>query len=186
MTKIPDNLYLNAVDLRAVGESRFESEAIRVAEVPRVKILVKDCVYEAAIASWRRDIDQENGSSVKLRKCMIEAKRSGFLYLLVDIISIEEDSDEVIYQVIEFSKLYNNLRSIICYEIDDDLKRPWLRNEALRILNSPTRLGYALAKWQFRLPLRPSLHLRQVCHRRLGIGNPNLSRFKWLVAISNG
>jgi hypothetical protein len=28
------------------------------------------------------------------------------------------------------------------------------------------------------MPLRPSLHLRQICNRRLGINNPNMSRFK--------
>ena len=56
MTKIADDLYLNAIDLRAVDESRFESKAIPVAEIPRVKIRVKDCADEAAIASVPFDL----------------------------------------------------------------------------------------------------------------------------------
>src|SRR5262245_16955571 len=113
MNPIAHNLFLNAVDLRAIDEGKFEREAVPVAEIPRVKICIKDCADEAAIASWRRDVYQGNESSDNLKKCILEAKRSGFLYLLVDIISIEQDSDEVIHQVIEFSRLYNHLRSII-------------------------------------------------------------------------
>lgn len=178
MKQIPEDLFLYAVDLRAIDERSLDHAAMAVASIPRTRIRVRECAAESAIASWRRDVYEDHEASKNLTQCVLEAKRSNFFYLLVDMISIEQDSADVVRQIIDFSHLYSHLRSIIAYEVDDDIRRPWLRNEALRILTSPTRLGYVLGKWEGRIPLRPSLLIRQFCNRRLGVSNANLSRLK--------
>lgn len=177
MKQIPEDLFLYAIDLRAIDERSLQA-AITVASLPRTRICVKDCSDESAIASWRRDVSEDHEPSKNLTQCVLEAKRSKFFYLLLDMVSIQQDSADVGRQIIDFSHLYSHLRSIIVYKIDDEIRRPWLRNEALRILNSPTRLGYVLGKWGGDVPLRPSLLMRQLVNRRLGISGSNLSRFK--------
>jgi hypothetical protein len=178
MKPIPEDLFLYAVDLRAIDERSLDHAAMAVASIPRTRIRVKECAAESAIASWRRDVYEDHEPSKNFTQCILAAKRSQFFYLLADVVSIEQDRADVVRQIIEFSHLYSHLRSIIAYEVDDDIRRPWLRNEALRILMSPIRLGYVLGKWEGRIPLRPSLLIRQFCNRRLGIYNANLSRLK--------
>jgi hypothetical protein len=179
MAAIPDDWRLDAIDLRSIDENKLERDGIPVGEIPRVKILVKDCADATAIASWRHDTSHGGILSHSLRNCILEARRWGLFYLLVDVISIEQGNDKVIiHQVIEFSKLYSSLKSIIAYDIEVDIWRPWLRNEAFRIMNSPTSLRYALSKWELGIPLRPSLLIRQVCNRRLGMSNLNVNRLK--------
>jgi hypothetical protein len=95
--------------------------------------------------------------------------------MLCDVVSLPEGLPDSPERMIEFSDLYESLHAVIAYHVDPELKRPWLRNEAYRILRSPTKLPYVYHKWRLRMPLIFSLTIRQICTRRLGLQQVNTS-----------
>jgi|GEM_PF-4422637 len=124
---------------------------------------------QICIASWRWDVRSINEISNKLSECAWDALHLNFKFLLCDLISIPQDSPNIAEILIVFSNLYQTLHSVIAYKIDPEVKRPWLRNEAARILDSPTSLVYIYRKWKLSIPLKFSLIIRQICTRRLGL-----------------
>lgn len=128
------------------------------------------------IASWKWDISAMNEVSPRLSECAWDGLNLKFKFLLCDLISIPQHSPDTVDVLITFSKLYSVLHSVVAYDADADVRRTWLKNEAARILSSPTTLYYIYHKWQLRVPLNFSLIIRQICTRRLGMHNLDFSR----------
>ncbi|MEN2412920.1 hypothetical protein [Flavobacterium mesophilum] len=102
-----------------------------------------------AILSWKRDI--MSGKSKNLFICLVHAKNEMIDFLLVDIISIQQDSKDLINDVAVFSEMYKTIPVIAAYDWKCDnwiwtMRRPWICYEIHKYCTNPnsiTYLGYA-------------------------------------------
>jgi hypothetical protein len=166
---------------RAIDLSRMSLEALNfrpdaISSWPTTELDVHQLRGHACIASWKWDVSSPDEWSYRLSECAWDGIQLGFRYLLADIVSLSQNPDNVAQELIEFSGLYESLHAVIAYGVDPDLKRPWLRNEARKILQSPTKLDYIVQKWRLRVPLKPSLIINQICTRRLGLQKINTDK----------
>src|SRR6266498_2468766 len=132
----------NAVDLTRMTLNGLRFHPQPLSQWPVVEIDVDEVKEKTCIASWRWDVYSLNEISEGVSECAWDALHLGFSYLLVDIISLPQADLNIIQKVIEFSQLYESLHAVIAYKVDPQLKRAWLKNEAYKILNSPTQLWY--------------------------------------------
>jgi hypothetical protein len=103
--------------------------------------------------------------------CAWDAMQLGFSYLLCDLISLPQEAPDIIEKLIEFNGLYRSLHAVLAHHVDPDLTRTWIKAEARTVLMSPTSLSYVFQRWEIdeELGLKPSLTIRQICRRRLGL-----------------
>lgn len=159
-----------AIDLTRMKRDDLAQNPRPVSEWPVMTIDVAKVPEDACIASWRRDIATTTQISNRLSECAWDAINMGFSFMLCDIVSLQPTNDQdVIEKLIGFSRLYSTLHSVVAYDVEPDLYRPWLKYEGIKILNSPTQLPYLQLKWVLPVPLRLSLQVYQVCTRRLGV-----------------
>lgn len=165
-----------AIDLTRITQDELRF-GIPLCKWPTVEIDIDDdkVKEQTCIASWRWDINSIDEISNRMSECAWDALNFKFKFLLCDLISIPQDSSETIDLLITFSKLYYSLQSVVAYDTDVEIKRTWLKNEAIKILDSPTSLFYICHKWKLRVPLKFSLIIRQVCTRRLGLHELNFN-----------
>jgi len=148
-----------------------------IAHWPTVTIRVEDVREKTCIASWRRDVMSSQAVSRRLSECAWDALYLGFSYLLCDLVSLPQDAPDIAPRLIKFNQLYSSLHAVVAHDADRDLRRTWIRAEARNIVMSPTALSYILQRWTASAaPLAPSLTIRQICRRRLGIHNLNIAR----------
>src|SRR5260221_1502065 len=158
-----------AVDLSRITPLDLRFNPQPPSKWPTVEIDVHEKWEDTCIASWKWDIATDNEISDKLSECVWDSLHLGFSYLLCDVVSLPQNDPDLSEKLIEFSQLYRSLHAVIAYTVDDEMKRPWLRNEAYKILESPTNLVYVYHKWKLRMPLLFSLVINQICIRRIGI-----------------
>ncbi|MEM6718223.1 MAG: hypothetical protein AAF611_02810 [Bacteroidota bacterium] len=159
---------ITAIDLRKITP-HYLRMGFPVSKWPKADIFLEDFLHETCIASWKWDISSIDEVSNNLSECAWDGFHLGFSFLLSDIVSINQNSENFINELIKFNSLYEKLHAVISYSVDPQMQRTWLKNEAIKILNSPTNLGYAIHKWRLKIPLIPNLIIRQICTRRLGI-----------------
>lgn len=168
---------LTAFDLNKIDRD-FLRRGIPLSQWPTTDIEVEtdDIKEKTCIASWRWDVTSIHEVSYRMSECAWDALNLRFEFLLCDIISIPQNSPDIANILITFSKLYYTLHSVIAYDADVEIRRTWLKNEAIKILNSPTTLYYVYHKWKFRIPLIFSLIVKQICTRRLGLHSLNFDK----------
>lgn len=176
MTDTLSDLIYEAVDLSRLRKEDLVKRPQPPSAWPKTKIRLRDVQGETCIASWRRDVLSGDEISNRLSECAWDGITMGFRYMLADLISLRQDDPLLDDKIIEFSQFYGRLHAVIAYQVDPDIQRPWLRNEAVHILGSPTQLPYVQLKWKLRLPLLLSLTINQICTRRLGLFDINTSR----------
>lgn len=164
---------LKAFDLTKISP-HFLRMGYPLSAWPTIDINVDDVKNKTCIASWRWDVDSLKQTSDRLSECAWDGIHMNFYYLLCDIVAIPQESIHKIQLLKTFSELYESLHAVIAYDTDPEMRRTWLKNEAIRILKSPTKLSYAYHKWKLRIPLIPSLTIRQICTRRLGLQDINV------------
>jgi hypothetical protein len=167
-THSPELSY-DVIDLSLMSEDDIAARPLPISSWPRAKIRIGDAAAQTCIASWRRDVLSTDDASAGLSQCALDGLALGFRYMLADIISLRQDDPQLIEKIIEFSQCYQTLHAVVAYSVDPDLRRPWLRYEAYKILSSPTRLPYIYQKWRLSIPLIFSLIINQICTTRLGI-----------------
>ena len=184
MTPVLSGLTYDVIDLSRMSKEELAAQPRPLSSWPRAKIKISDVQKQTCIASWKRDISSVDEISNRLSECAWDGITMGFRYMLADIISLRQDDPEIIQKLIEFSRLYEALHAVISYDVDPDLKRPWLRSEARAILKSPTQLPYIELKWRLKIPLLLSLTVNQVCTRRLGLFGIDTSRLFMCDGVS--
>ncbi|KAI1123156.1 hypothetical protein F5Y10DRAFT_57909 [Nemania abortiva] len=104
---------------------------------------------DVAICSWRWDIEEPARPSQNIPSMIRHAKEMGIRYLLIDIISIDQQlqGHEMIKRVAAFSTLYRSIPVIVAYdkfgeEFNRTMRRPWIMKEMLEYQNNPTRVVY--------------------------------------------
>ena len=88
------------------------------------------------MVSWRWDGTDRMVGSRNVFCAIYQARKLGIEYLFIDVISIDQrlSGDELIRNVIEFSKLYKSVQVIAAYDelgagIHQTLQRPWIFSE---------------------------------------------------------
>jgi hypothetical protein len=159
-----------AVDLSRMAPDDLYRRPQPLSQWPTADIRIEDVRDEICIASWRRDVASADAISRRMSECAWDAKQLGFSYLLCDVISLPQEAPDLIEKLIEFNGLYRSLHAVLSHNVDPDLTRTWIKAEARNILMSPTALSYVFQRWQLdALGLKPSLTIRQICRRRLGL-----------------
>jgi hypothetical protein len=117
---------------------------------------------KVAVLSWRWDGKYRIWGSRNVASAVVQAKRSGFQYLFIDAISIDQtlQGDELVHEIISFSKLYTTIPVIAAWggdggDIRKTMRRPWIMSEAKLISRNRARLIVSLFK-VVRSPLRSS------------------------------
>ncbi|KAF4450448.1 Heterokaryon incompatibility [Fusarium austroafricanum] len=131
-------------------ESATEDGYVKWTQLPIETVtLPLDDPSTAAVLSWRWDTDEKNHTSRNILSSVSAAKRMGFRYLFMDIISIDQtlEANALLSRVVEFTSLYRTIPVIAAYDkIGTDfnltVRRPWISNEIQAYRHNPTRIIY--------------------------------------------
>lgn len=128
----------------AYGYTKWRELPVGVVRLPL------DDPSTAAVLSWRWDTDEADHPSRNIVSAILVAKKMGFRYLFIDVISIDQHltGKALLERVIEFSNLYRTIPVIAAYDrIGADFKitirRPWISSELQAYRHNPTRIIYA-------------------------------------------
>ncbi|KAF2445274.1 hypothetical protein P171DRAFT_431984 [Karstenula rhodostoma CBS 690.94] len=126
------------------GYTKWRELPVEVVRLPLVDLST------AAVLSWRWDTDEADHPSRNIVSAILVAKKMGFRYLFIDVISIDQrlTGDALLERVVEFSTLYRTIPVIAAYDrIGADFKttirRPWISSELQAYRRNPTRIIYA-------------------------------------------
>ncbi|KAL2062887.1 hypothetical protein VTL71DRAFT_5959 [Oculimacula yallundae] len=145
------DLVLNEVNEHDVYHGRVDGSVDKPFPVKKVQISTAD-PSTIAILSWRWDGTHEMTGSKNIFCAIHQARKLGIEYLFIDVISINQQlpGDELLRQVVEFSKLYGMIQVIATYDdlrvkgcLDEDFSticRPWILSEAKGFTYNYTRV----------------------------------------------
>jgi hypothetical protein len=105
---------------------------------------------EAAIVSWRWDIDPVERTSRNISVAIRHAQQIGLKYLFVDLVSVDNalHGTELIRNVLKFTALYRSLPVIAAYDEIGSLmwhlvlRRPWIAHEIRACLSNSQGVHY--------------------------------------------
>lgn len=104
---------------------------------------------EVAVLSWRWGTN-DNQPSKNVLAVIRYAKQKDIKFLFLDVIATEQtvDSNQMIAQVLDFSRLYKTIPVIAAYDSNDDftktMRRPWIAHEVHASETNPYSVTYDL------------------------------------------
>jgi hypothetical protein len=107
---------------------------------------------EAAVLSWRWDLEAGTGRSRNVALSLKYARECGIRYLVLDLVSIDQSQpkDDLLHDVVSLANLFTSLPVIAAYDERDatmDLwsrtpRRPWILSEIRAFCQNPTSVTY--------------------------------------------
>lgn len=145
-------LVVDEVDLDTIDWlANKPGDMARALPVQRVALPL-DKVEDAAVFSWRWDVQAADGFSVNAWLGIQRARQLGVRHLFMDMVSVNQDldSDALIDEVVAFSRLYRLLPVIAAYDdrtVDGPswywtMRRPWILRELREMRANPHALHY--------------------------------------------
>ncbi|KAH7323809.1 hypothetical protein BKA65DRAFT_75323 [Rhexocercosporidium sp. MPI-PUGE-AT-0058] len=141
-------LLVNEVNERDLYDGRLDGTSSKIIPISKVQLPIEDPT-KAAVLSWRWDGTHGIIGSRNVFGAIHQARVMGIKYLFIDAISIDQrlSGDDLLCQVVEFSKLYQSIQVLAAYDVRGSgiwrtIRRPWILSEVQLFKGNPTRITY--------------------------------------------
>jgi hypothetical protein len=101
-----------------------------------LRITLAEHERKVCIASWKWDFNGKD-KSMNLSGLIHKAKTRHFKYMLLDFVSIDKSSEDLVQNVLSYSEYYRTISVVTSYSASWDFQRAWIQYEYRMYLENP-------------------------------------------------